>query len=151
MQTHHRGVTKKIVEERARRRQKENAAVPKSGIVERTLPNGDWERTYYGKDMAAAQGEMKKIGWQSANDQSKVPQTKFRKKNGRMDSLPTKDVERYESRGEIQATHEVRVAGVPWGGKHPGCDVCGETHGGLRHTPHGWLCKKQCLGLVEVA
>jgi hypothetical protein len=133
------------------RSEKLRSTMPQSGVVERTLPDGSWERTYYGRDIEAARGDLKVAGEKSMEEHARIPMTRLRFKGGREDVVQESRVESFEKRGVLDAFHEVRVSGVAWGGRERGCSVCHEIHGGLRyHLPSGmWLCKRRCFPAQE--
>ena len=123
--------------------------MPTSGMVETTNPDGSWERTYYGKDVPAALGELRETSDREVENRTAIPQHPIRFKNGKKDTFYEDACEKFERDGQLGPLRNVHISGVSWGGKKKGCDVCGRSAGGLRLVGDQFLCKKRCLGVTH--
>lgn len=127
---------------------KKAAETPKEGMVERQLPDGQWERTYYGKDVEAARRELDNAADEKRQKDACTDKFLVRQR-GKSPRYWARDrAELFERSKTLVSLRDVYIAGFGKGQK-TGCHGCGKSWpvpGGMRYLEgRGWLCKARCV------
>lgn len=104
-------------------RPKEIAATPKSGVVEKQLPGGQWERTYYGKDILGAKDELKQASNEHREKVAATEKVWVRQKGKGLRHATVDQAEYYEQTKGLAALHPISmvVQGMRKGPLRCGC------------------------------